>query len=408
MRMTSRVAGALLSLLAVLLLSGAVAHAAPGVSLDSTFGDRGVVSGGQGAPGYREAAGLAIAVNGDLLVAGVDDSSAAVARYLPEGELDPGYGDDGVAHAATVGVVPAFSLEAVRGVNGLAVDPSGRALLLWQGAKLTRLTAEGRLDSSFGAGGTAALSSYHFNDLTVLFDGSVLLAGYAYGSPFMVAAKLRPDGSLDQTFGHQGYAKVEIGPSETNAGARRVAVSTNGKIVLAGFSHGRPALVRLLPNGTPDRSFGNEGRVLAPRRLRGEATALNLETGGAALVSCRCARTRSAGTLLPILRFDARGVFDAGFSKASRSRAVRHPIRPRNLIRTSGRIVLVGGGTGPAVRLFTGSGKPLPRAALASSVPRDRLFGVFAALRGKKPVVAWTPRHPVGAAEVRLARFVVR
>ncbi|HET7120281.1 MAG TPA: hypothetical protein VFI17_03395 [Solirubrobacterales bacterium] len=395
----------LLFLIAVAATSSLALAAGAPLALDPSFGEAGVVSGGTARSDYREAAGLAIDGSGKILVVGVSDSGAAIARYLPDGQLDPTYGEGGIAALKSVPVTSGLSIEAVRGINGLAVDGVGEALVLWQGTKLTRFTSTGALDTSYGAGGTATVAGFRFNALTTLANGSVLLAGYGYGSPYMVAAKLRPDGSLDDSFGKGGFAAVAIGPRETNAAARRVAVRGNGKIVLAGFSHGHPALVQLLADGRPDPGFGHRGRVVAPGWLRGEATALGLAGGGRTLVSCRCSRSGSKSTLLPLLRYTAAGRLDSSFSKPTLDHPVRQQLRPNFLLQSAGKIVLVGTGSGPSIRLFDGQGRP---ATSTPGAPRDRAFGVFAALQGTKPLVAWTPEHRVGQAELKIERFRLR
>jgi uncharacterized delta-60 repeat protein len=405
MSMTRRPALALLALLAFLALAAPGALAAGGaLRLDPSFGQAGAVTGGRGRGDYREAAGVAVDAQSRVLLAGVGSSGAAVARYLPDGQLDSGYGEVGIAHVQPVAVTSGMTLEAIRGINALAVDSTGRALLLWRGSNLTRLTADGQLDTGFGTGGTAPLGGFHFDDLAALGDGSVLVAGYGYGSPYLVAAKLGPDGSLDPSFGNGGFAVVAIGPRDTNAAARRVALANDGDILLAGFSDGHPALVRLLPDGRPDPGFDHDGRVVAPSWLHGEATALAAIPRGGVLASCNCYRFGSGEALLPVLRYGSRGRLDHGFSDPSLSRLVPKPIRPRALLRSAGRIVLAGGGKGPMMRVFSSQGKPMPHAT-AAGIPRDRFFGVFGALQGQRPVLAWTPKHAVGEAEVHLAGF---
>jgi len=91
---------------------------------------------------------------------------------------------------------------------------------------------------------------------------------------FFGAARFRPGGSLDTRFGTHGFVRADrlfpwLEPfSEIDA--RGVALQRNGKIVLAGFRTGvaseapAPLLIRLRPDGTPDRSFGAGGAV-APK-----------------------------------------------------------------------------------------------------------------------------------------------
>ncbi|HEU4599516.1 MAG TPA: delta-60 repeat domain-containing protein, partial [Solirubrobacterales bacterium] len=182
---------------------------------------------------------------------------------------------------------------------------------------------------------------------------------------------------------------------------------SSGKVVLAGFSHGRPALVQLLADGRPDPSFGNHGRVVAPSSLRGEATALSLGGKGRTLIGCRCSRSGSRTSVLAVLRYTAAGKLDPGFSKATLQRSVPKRLRPDFLLRTGDEIVVVGTGAGPLIRLFDGHGRSAAPSAGVPGVPHDRAFGVFAALQQGKPLVAWTPQHGAGQAELRLERLVL-
>ena len=297
------------------------------IALDPSF-----IGAIHGSPWVRtslRAAGLAVAPDGDILVAGVRGDTTALARYLPDGTPDLAYGEGGVAPLPSIPAVSTQSIESVGGVNDLAADAQGRGLVLWKGANVTRTAADGALDGTFGEGGTAKLGAgAHFTALAVDGRGRILLAGYRHGQPEMVVARLDPEGSLDRSFGRHGIAEIRIGPAGTTAGARQIAVGRNGDIFVAGFSHMRPALVRLLPSGAPDRSFGHRGRAVAPRGIGGEATALAVGSAGGASVSCSCWRAGSPQRLLPLLRFAPTGRFDRRRAAASLRRKVSKPLRP--------------------------------------------------------------------------------
>ena len=73
-------------------------------------------------------------------------------------------------------------------------------------------------------------------------------------------------GTLDPTFGHAGQLQIDFNNSTDIAYA--VALQPDGKLVLVGttytnndFSKEDFAVSRHLPDGTPDSSFGNNGRV---------------------------------------------------------------------------------------------------------------------------------------------------
>jgi uncharacterized delta-60 repeat protein len=413
--MPNRIARYLLCLLPVALLCGAApALAASPLALDPGFGSDGVVRAGTGVAGFGEAAGVVLTPNGDILVAGVEGEATTLARYLANGQLDPGYGKGGVKALPMVAAGRGQSLETIGGINGLAATGDGGALLLWQGSKLTRVDSSGNAETSFGSGGTVDLAdldsrftSLHFNAVSSLPDGGSVVAGIRYGSPQMVVARLLPNGALDESFGERGLATVEFGGG-SNSGARRMAVGAGGVIVLAGYAHGNPAVVRLLPDGAPDPTFGNRGRAVAPRWLHGQATALTLTSGGGAIVSGSCWRKHGPSDLRPLLRFGPNGNWDHGFSRATLSHPLPAVSWPRFILANGRRIVLVGNGKGPLARSFTADGKPDPAPSQASGVPRDRVFGVFAAAQGSKLLLAWTPAPNSGDPGIHLARFSVR
>jgi uncharacterized delta-60 repeat protein len=167
----------------------------------------------------------------------------------------------------------------------------------------TRITKAGRLDPSFGDGGKVILrpryGTTHAYDIATGVDDSIFVAltvhndhAIATGTLFGVA-KLHPDGSVDHTFGAEGYAvypgpggSVESGtlarlripvrtPDATpgpmqevgiGAGGRQPYILPNGKILLrctlgAPLSGAPqlPFLVRLNTGGSLDTSFGEAG-----------------------------------------------------------------------------------------------------------------------------------------------------
>lgn len=72
------------------------------------------------------------------------------------------------------------------------------------------------------------------------------------------AANAAP-GDLDPSFGSGG--QVRLLESNEESFAQAVAVQPDGKIVVAGSDHGNAVVLRLLPNGALDPSFGSGGKV---------------------------------------------------------------------------------------------------------------------------------------------------
>ena len=142
---------------------------------------------------------------------------------------------------------------------------------------LARYTRNGTLDPSFGTGGkvrTFVGRSFDFPwAVAIQDDGKIVAAGGiapTRGGRKQVSdfalVRFLPDGRLDASFGMRGRVLTDFG-SESQDIASAIAVQPDGKIVAAGSSlAGRNApqlfaLARYLPDGRPDASFGTGGKV---------------------------------------------------------------------------------------------------------------------------------------------------
>jgi uncharacterized delta-60 repeat protein len=386
-------------------LVAAPARASGPLELDRSFGRHGLVSPGHSVPGFEEVAALAIAPGRHIyLAAESSDAPGAVvlARYYRGGESEPSFGTRGYLARLEAGPVSALTVDNLR------------VLLLSRRTRITRLTKSGQIDPSFGEGGTvrmdrlsSPLQSLHLWSLAQLTGGSVAAAGISFGAPQMVAIKLRPDGSLDPAFNGSGWVAVRFGGG-TNSGAFQMKTQPDGKIVLAGYADGRPALARLLPDGRPDQSFGRNGRVLAPRWLHGQITALTVRRDGSILVGARGWTRPGTGSRALLLRYGSTGRLDRDFgaiaAPRSRTGAGATPIC---VVRGRRHIFMATRGAGPSVRAYDLHGRPL-RLGKVPGVPEDRFFHVAAAPQLGHLILAWTPDHAPGQGVVNLARFELR
>ena len=192
----------------------------------------------------------------------------ALARYLPDGSLDSGFGNQGL-------VFTDFNDDQDT-AHAIAIQPDGR-LLVAGNAVLTaeteddfgiaRYLADGTLDTSFGQNGLAAIDIDGRDDVArdihLLADGRILLAGNGFfpgaGSPRqMTVIRLESNGVLDTSFASNGVANVPIGSFDEG---HALAVQTNGSIIVGGIGDADFAMIRFLQDGTLDSSFGNAGIV---------------------------------------------------------------------------------------------------------------------------------------------------
>lgn len=185
---------------------------------------------------------------------------------------------------------------------------------------------DGSLDPTFGTNGIASIGLGPTNDmawaLAVQTDGKIVSAGFAGAtdSPFandFGVVRFNPDGTPDTGFGVNGVVTTAIGTGDDQA--RAMAIQPNdGRIIVAGSAwiggNWDIALVRYLPSGALDNSFGNNGKVtrsIGPGDDLGFALAL--QPDGKILVA---GQTTNQGTVqMAVVRFNTNGTFDNGFGQ---------------------------------------------------------------------------------------------
>lgn len=233
-----------------------------------------------------QANAVALQPDGKLVVAGYSrigpgEHDLAVARLNSNGTLDSSFSGDGLA---TVGVTAASP--STDEVWSVAIQDNGRIVLAGEsrvGAEasmlVARLTGTGQIDSSFNLTGYRLIkfglvpNASMRRGLVIRPDGGLLLGGYIFdaagaNADFVVAALLA-NGQNDTGFGSNGWATIDFlnGPSAINA-ARAMVVDQAGRLLLGGFVGPETNLdygaARLLADGTPDPSFGTQGRVTIP------------------------------------------------------------------------------------------------------------------------------------------------
>jgi len=122
----------------------------------------------------------------------------------------------------------------------------------------------GYLDLSYSDDGifTADLGGNGFDivyNSTLQTDGKLLLTGISNGD--FAIMRLLPDGTPDPLFGNDGLSLVDYAGNSDRSHA--VVVQPDGRIVIAGETQinnqGDFAILRILPDGTPDSTFGIHG-----------------------------------------------------------------------------------------------------------------------------------------------------
>ncbi|MFO0841515.1 MAG: hypothetical protein U0797_03810 [Gemmataceae bacterium] len=228
-------------------------------TLDTTFGSGGKVVTSLGA--HSDVATLLLQPNGKLIVAGDTWASGGdlweVARYNPNGSLDTSFGNGGIV-GGTFG--------AGADVTGAALYPSGTANAskvvvvgsISGGGGMARYNPDGSLDSTFGTGGKVNTATTSPRAVAIEADGKLVIPGPYNGGPAL--SRFNPDGSADGTFGTGG---ISAGPAPFGP-ANAVALQPNGDIVVAGSkSSAAFAVARYLPSEPEIGSFTASASTVA-------------------------------------------------------------------------------------------------------------------------------------------------
>jgi uncharacterized delta-60 repeat protein len=262
----------------------------------------------------------------------------ALARYRRDGRLDRGFGQGGVVTTDPegVGFATAAAIQPNRRivvVGGSAERVAGE--LVKGRLALARYLPDGGLDPSFAGDGVLTVASpvgdeIAANAVAIARNGDIVVAGrsscdhsdqcgkrYCSECGKFLVARFHPDGAPVAGFGRDGIVTVDVGHSDENHDtARAVAIQPDGKIVAAGESYlGGFGLLRLFPNGKLDRSFGRRGAVSTSFSVR-----LRDDGGKSFLVEVD--RPGRAMTLTPNGEILVAGGRDAG----GRGKAVNHGV----------------------------------------------------------------------------------
>ena len=287
------------------ILFAGLTHAAPG-ELDTTFGSGfgrvkstifGFVTSNQFGTGEISGApALALQSDGKYVVAASCKTGATydlcVARFDSDGGVDTSFAVNGMVVTDMRGTDDY--------VAGVALQPDGKIVVAGSCAAtttsgtgtdfcVTRLGANGVIDTSFGSGGKVFTSLRSFDDtatsMALQSDGKIVVAGFCAGTTSSASgiepcvARYTSAGALDPSFSGDGKLAVVrptgvATPVTIRKKANGIAIAADGKIVLVGSTVSLGTLnggatdyrtdlqvIRLLPNGTPDTTFSGDGFV---------------------------------------------------------------------------------------------------------------------------------------------------
>lgn len=247
------------------------------LTLDASFGKNGLVETRVGHY-VDKAQSVVVQPDGKILVAGSSSNNSnldfALVRYMPDGSPDTSFHFNG----QVVTVVGSDDDAAL----GIALQDDGKIVTCGytfngkdRDFALLRFTGNGDLDTDFGVNGIVTLPVGSGNDVAaavaIQSDGAILVSGSVEDSAGKVGALVRflPNGSLDSSFGKAGVVLVDVG---SNADIAAMAIQKDESIVLAGYREEKEQrkvlLVRLLADGLPDTGFGVDGVAETPEDTR--------------------------------------------------------------------------------------------------------------------------------------------
>ena len=295
-------------------------------NLDKAFGDGGLVITDFGIAD-DQARAIAVQEDGKIVVAGYGSNSAvkdiAIARYLPDGGLDPDFNDGGTL---------SFNIsDGNATVQSLSIAADGRIVIAGAfdtalgradtNGFVVRLNPDGSTDNNFGENGRFILAfeglSCGLNDLQVLDDGRYAVAGIVIdgsGERAMVAV-VNGDGGLDRSFGEDGSVILDL---EYPTAAKALEILPEG-LLLGGYSvkDGLKAasIYKIRTDGTLDPSFGLDGELRIESDA-GETDLNDMERGSDGLTTFVGTVRNDSYSEVLLGRIEDGGLMDSGFGTA--------------------------------------------------------------------------------------------
>ncbi len=209
-------------------------------SPDTNFGEVGSITGTWG--GFEtQAVNLAVLGNGSIVVAGshcevtpttgLVASYFDVAEYLYDGTSAGTFGNEGLSEFAFDGAGRSAATDMAVGTNGRIVMAASTAT----GLAVLRLNADGSEDTSFGGTGlvtTALGTPTKASGLAIQSDNKIVVTGFSSGA--LAVLRYNADGSMDAAFGTNGIVRAAVVAGQTSLAGARVAIEgSDGKLVVS-------------------------------------------------------------------------------------------------------------------------------------------------------------------------------
>lgn len=219
---------------------------------------------------------------------------------------------------------------------------------------VARFDLNGNLDTTFNTTGYKTLDLNGLNvcsDLSVQSDGKILLVAHSTTDPNnFIVYRLNNDSTLDTTFGTNGIKYVNLG-ANGNSIPNTIIIQSDHKILVSGtlnlnnsnvFNY---AVARLNENGSLDTSFGSNGfyKTMVGISPSGSCTDMKLLSNGKIIL----AGNLKTGTGIGLLKLNSNGTLDNTFGTNGITTTVNNNITNVSVskiaIKSDGKVLVVGG-----------------------------------------------------------------
>lgn len=251
---------------------------------DMTFGVGGIIT--TDIDGRHDKANqIIIEPDGDIILIGYsgdaqyEDIDMAFAKFKSNGHLDQGYGNNGLI------VIPVSEPGLTESARAATLQPDGKLVVVGYSDVFDpvnnslnlifssiRLNDNGSLDQTFADNGILKMVVEKWaigTAVAITNDGKILVLLETkitkYGTTDFTLLRLNASGTVDTSFGTNGFRTISFDNSDDSGSA--LLVQADQKILAAGYTavnNGSTvdfALARFDMNGNLDNTFGNGGKV---------------------------------------------------------------------------------------------------------------------------------------------------
>jgi len=247
-----------------LILGNSILYSQTDGSLDTSFGTNGKVITDLSSSSTDFAQDGIQLPDNKILVAGyttLNGTDNLLLKYLPNGTLDVSFGINGISIIKLGNDKSQIRKIATQSDGKIIL--AGRSGSITSYATIARVNSDGTLDTTFGTNGITKKISGSESDiqsLHLLPDDKIIVVGYVLNNNADIQViKLNADGSFDTNFGTNGVAVINFDALPQRAFC---AVMNGDKILIGGVvsnPNESSLLLQLNSNGSIDTTFGTNG-----------------------------------------------------------------------------------------------------------------------------------------------------